>query len=214
MARAAKRPTIYTIGHSTRSLDELAEILTAHGVRQLVDIRTIRRSRTNPQFDEATIGRGLRRHRIAYRALPALGGRRPKANPPPKLPDDAWQHSAFRNYADYAQTAEFRAGLARLVVLAAKAPTAIMCSEAVWWRCHRRIVADHLIAHHVPVVHLMSRTKADPATPTPFAVIARGRVHYPKKRVRASCAASAPSPRAAASSGPTRRPRPRSRSTS
>ena len=180
----ARRPTIFTVGHSTHTLDELAEILAAHGVRQLVDIRSIRRSRTNPQFNADVIGRGLRRHRIAYRALEVLGGRRPKANPPPKLPDDAWQVSAFRNYADYAQTAEFRAGLAELLVLAAKAPTAIMCAEAVWWRCHRRIVADHLLARHVPVVHILSATKAEPATPTPFAVIARGRVHYPAKRAR------------------------------
>ena len=180
----ARKPTIFTVGHSTHSLAELAEILEAHGVRQLVDIRSIRRSRANPQFEAAALARGLRRRGIAYTAIEALGGRRPKANPPPALPDDAWQHSSFRNYADYAQTPAFRAGLAELLALAKLAPTAIMCAEAVWWRCHRRIVADHLLARGVPVVHLMSATKADPATPTPFAVLARGRVHYPAARPR------------------------------
>ena len=176
-----RAPTIFTIGHSTRSLDELAAILRAHGVRQLVDIRSIRRSRTNPQFEEGALRRYLERHAIRYRALDALGGRRPRANPPPPLPDDAWQHASFKNYADYAQTPAFRAGLDELLALAARAPTAIMCAEAVWWRCHRRIVADHLLARRVPVMHLMSETKADPATLTPFAVVARGRVYYPAR---------------------------------
>jgi uncharacterized protein (DUF488 family) len=111
--------------------------------------------------------------------IPALGGRRPKANPPPKHANDAWEHRAFRNFADHAESAEFRAGLAVLIALAKRRTVAIMCSEAVWWRCHRRIVTDHLLAHHVPVVHLMSQRATTVATPTPFAVIRRGRVHYP-----------------------------------
>ena len=170
---------IYTIGHSTRSFDELAEVLASHGVRQLVDIRSIRRSRTNPQFDEPKLARMLPRRGIAYVTLPALGGRRGKAKRPPARSNAAWQHPAFRNYADYAASVEFRDGLAHLRALAKKAPTAIMCAEAPWWRCHRRIVADHLLARGVPVVHLMTKTRAEPATLTPFAKVARGSVYYP-----------------------------------
>jgi uncharacterized protein (DUF488 family) len=174
----APRP-IYTVGHSTRTLAELRAILRAHAIDELVDVRSIRRSRTNPQFNEARLRADLARHDIRYRAIPALGGRRPKANPPSKFMNDGWQHRAFRNYADYAETAEFREGLAELIALGKRHTVAIMCSEAVWWRCHRRIIADHLLAHHVPVVHVMSQTAATTATPTPFAVVRRGRVHYP-----------------------------------
>jgi uncharacterized protein (DUF488 family) len=191
------KPTVFTIGHSTRSFDELVEVLAAHGVAQLVDIRSIRRSRTNPQFNEATLPRRLQRRGIRYVALPALGGRRPKAPERPRKSNAAWQHSAFRNYADYALTAPFRAGIAELLALAREAPSAIMCSEAPWWRCHRRIVADHLLARGVPVVHLMTRTRGEPATPTPFAVIGRGTVHYPTaSRGRAKPARSPSSGRA------------------
>jgi uncharacterized protein (DUF488 family) len=171
--------TIYTVGHSTRPFDELVEILARHGVTQLVDIRSIRRSRHNPQFEERNLARRMPRRGIVYLALPALGGRRKKAAPPPRRSNAAWQHSAFRNFADYALSEEFRAGLAELRVLAKRRPTAIMCAEAPWWRCHRRIVADHLLARHVRVVHLMTKTRAEPASLTPFAVIVRGSVHYP-----------------------------------
>jgi len=170
---------IYTIGHSTRTLAELGQILRAHGVDTLVDVRSIRRSRTNPQFNEAKLRAYLARIGIGYRVIAELGGRRPKAKVPPKHANDAWQNQAFRNFADHAETAAFRAGLAKLMVLGKQHTVAIMCSEAVWWRCHRRIIADHLMAHHVPVVHLMSQRAATEATPTPFAVIRRGRVHYP-----------------------------------
>jgi uncharacterized protein (DUF488 family) len=170
---------VYTIGHSTRSVAELVAILRAHGVDELVDIRTIRRSRANPQFGEARLRAALARRGVSYRVIAALGGRRGKPKQPPRLANDAWQHSAFRNYADYAETPEFRAGLAELMAEAKRQTVAIMCAEAVWWRCHRRIVADHLIAHHVPVLHLMSEHAATVATPTPFAVIRRDRVHYP-----------------------------------
>ncbi len=170
---------IFTIGHSTRTVAELVAILRAHGVAELVDIRSIRRSRTNPQFDEARLRAALARRGIRYHVSAALGGRRGKAKPPPRHANDAWQHAAFRNFADYAETAEFRAGLADLIARGKRRPVAIMCAEAVWWRCHRRIVADHLLAHRVPVLHLMSERAATEATPTPFAVIHRGRVHYP-----------------------------------
>jgi uncharacterized protein (DUF488 family) len=171
---------IWTVGHSTHSVAELAAIVKAHGVEQIVDIRTIRRSRANPQFNEAVIGKALAKKSVGYRIDEALGGRRGKAKVPPKLANDAWENASFKNYADYALTAEFRAGLAELVKLAKQTPTAIMCAEAVWWRCHRRIVADWLLARKVEVLHIMSETSAPEATLTPFAKIVRGRVHYPK----------------------------------
>jgi uncharacterized protein (DUF488 family) len=171
---------IWTVGHSTHSVAELAAIVKAHGVEQIVDIRTIRRSRANPQFNEAVIGKALAKKGVGYRIDEALGGRRGKAKKPPSLANDAWENASFKNYADYALTAEFRAGLAELMQVAKKTPTAIMCAEAVWWRCHRRIVADWLLARKVEVLHIMSETSAPEATLTPFAKIVRGRVHYPK----------------------------------
>jgi uncharacterized protein (DUF488 family) len=171
---------IWTVGHSTHSVAELAAIVKAHGVEQIVDIRTIRRSRANPQFNEAVIGKALARRDVGYRIDEALGGRRGKAKVPPKLANDAWENASFKNYADYALTAGFRDGLTELMAIAKQTPTAIMCAEAVWWRCHRRIVADWLIARKVEVLHIMSETSAPEATLTPFAKIVRGRVHYPK----------------------------------
>jgi uncharacterized protein (DUF488 family) len=170
--------TIWTVGHSTHTVAELAALVKSHGVAQIVDIRTIRRSRANPQFNEAVIGRALARRGVAYTILEALGGRRGKARRPPSLDNSAWENASFKNYADYALTAEFRAGLAELMRLATR-PSAIMCAEAVWWRCHRRIVADWLIAKHVSVFHIMSETSAPEATLTPFAKVTRGRVYYP-----------------------------------
>ncbi|HEX3763052.1 MAG TPA: DUF488 domain-containing protein [Kofleriaceae bacterium] len=172
---------VYSIGHSTRTLDELRTLLRVHGVRTLADIRSIRRSRTNPQFDEPALRKALGRR---YVVIDELGGRRGKPKRPPRLANDAWDHPAFRNYADHALTAEFRAGLARLLRL--PGPVAIMCAEAVWWRCHRRIVADHLLARGVPVAHILSERPAAPATLTPFAVVTRGRVHYPRNDRTAS----------------------------
>lgn len=177
--------TVFTVGHSTRTVAELAKLLTAHGIELVVDIRSFRRSRTNPQFNERRLARSLAARGLGYRALEALGGRRSKAKRPPALANDAWRVPGFRNYADYALTPEFRAGLAALLALARRKPAAIMCAEAVWWRCHRRIVTDHLLAKRVRVVHILSATKAEPATLTPFAVVTRGRVHYPRrKRIR------------------------------
>jgi hypothetical protein len=180
---------IYTIGHSTRTVDELAEMLRAHNITTLVDIRTIRRSRANPQFNGDVLGAAIAP--IAYTAIPALGGRRGKPKEPPTLANDAWQVSAFRNYADYALTPEFDTGLDELLAIAKREPVAIMCAEAVWWRCHRRIVADHLLARGIPVTHLVG--KAEPATLTPFAKVKAGRVYYPRTtRARSTAAARAP----------------------
>jgi uncharacterized protein (DUF488 family) len=167
---------LYTVGHSNRSLEELLLILRAHEVHTLVDIRRFPRSRTNPQFNGEQLQAiaGLR-----YVYSEALGGRRSNSKVDPTR-NAGWQVAAFHNYADYASSAAFRAALAELLALAARETCAIMCAEAVWWRCHRRIVADHVLAHGMPVVHLLGIAKAEPAKLTPFAKIDPDRsVRYP-----------------------------------
>lgn len=172
--------TLYTIGHSTRTADELIDVLRAFEVTRLVDIRSIPRSRTNPQFGLEVLPATLKRAGIAYTHLLSLGGRRPKSKVVDEATNAGWEVRAFHNYADYALTAPFREGLRELLKLAAGETCAIMCAEAVWWRCHRRIVADHLLARRVPVVHLFTRQKSEPASLTPFAVVTgRTKVSYP-----------------------------------
>jgi uncharacterized protein (DUF488 family) len=159
----------------------LATALRAHGVTTLVDVRHFPRSRTNPQFDGEKLATQLPRAGVAYVAMQALGGRRPKSRDVDPQRNAGWRGAAFKNYADYAETAAFRDAMARLVELARASPCAVMCAEAVWWRCHRRIVADHAIARGLNVVHIMTATTATPGTPTPFARIDRKRntVRYP-----------------------------------
>jgi hypothetical protein len=149
-------------------------------VTRLVDIRSIPRSRTNPQFNLDVLPATLHSAEIGYVHLASLGGRRTKSQRVGEGANAGWQRRPFHNYADYAETAPFREGLRELLVMASRETCAIMCAEAVWWRCHRRIVADHVLAHGVPVVHVFSREKSEPASLTPFAVIgARARVSYP-----------------------------------
>jgi len=161
--------TIYTIGHSTRPLPELIGMLKENGVDLLVDVRTVPRSRFNPQFNGEALAAPLAAAGIGYVQLKALGGLRhhPKGAPP--SPNTLWRNASFRAYADHAMTAAFRAGLAELCELAARHRPAIMCAEAVWWRCHRRIVADYLIAAGFSVVHIFDAEKREPATLTPGA---------------------------------------------
>lgn len=178
--RARTSRTLYTIGHSTRPLDELVAMLRGHGVTRLVDIRSIPRSRTNPQFNIDALPDALAGTEITYVHLAALGGRRSKITEVAADTNAGWQREPFRNYADYAETAAFRDGLRALLAMAARETCAIMCAEAVWWRCHRRIVTDHVLAHGVPVVHLLSPTRSEPAAMTPFAVVGPGAsVSYP-----------------------------------
>jgi uncharacterized protein (DUF488 family) len=171
---------IYTIGHSTRSLDELASVLRAWRIGTLVDIRTIPRSRTNPQFNADTLPAGLAEAGMRYQRLPGLGGLRKRSKGP--SPNDGWTVDAFRNYADYAETEPFARALDELLGLAAESTCAIMCAEAVWWRCHRRIVADYLLARGIPVRHIFTAEKAEDASLTPFARRqADGTLRYPKE---------------------------------
>lgn len=142
-------------------------LLLEAGVDLLVDIRSIPRSRTNPQFNREVLPETLSGARIAYRYLPALGGRRHRPRGAPPSPNGYWQNDSFRAYADYAATEPFRAGLEELCGLAERHSCAIMCAEAVWWRCHRRIVADYLLARGLAVRHILGANHIDPATPTP-----------------------------------------------
>jgi len=179
-ARTRCARTLYTIGHSTRSLDELIDILRGWSVTRLVDVRTIPRSRTNPQFNIDVLPKALGAAGLSYLQLAALGGRRGKSKSVGPCVNAGWEVQAFRNYADYAETRAFHAGLSELLAMASEETCAIMCAEAVWWRCHRRIVTDHVLAHGVPVVHLFSREKGDPASLTPFAHVGAGfAVSYP-----------------------------------
>jgi uncharacterized protein (DUF488 family) len=203
---------VYTIGHSTRTAAELVTALQAWSVETLVDIRRITRSRTNPQFDEAVLGKRLAKHGIAYTVMPAFGGRRPKTIAAAPGRNAGWDNASFKNYADYADTPPFVEGLAQLMELAAHSTCAIMCSEAVWWRCHRRIVADHLIAHGIPVFHIFTPTKATAAELTAFARVDRRRktVRYPRAgdTVTAARGSRRPAPRGRS---PASRSRPSSR---
>ena len=168
-------PTHNSIGHSTRSIEELVDILRAHGVQRLADIRTIPRSRRVPQFNSDALSATLAAAGIAYVHLPALGGLR---KPRPDSTNTAWRNESFRGYADYMATEAFTRGLDALLDLASREPTVMMCAEAVPWRCHRSLVADALLARGVRTLHLMSATKADEHVLTSFGKIVDGRVVY------------------------------------
>jgi len=161
--------TIYTIGHSTRTLDEFVAALKAAGVDCVADIRRFPRSRRYPHFNDETLGPALAKVGILYRHFPALGGRRNNRADGKPSPHLLWREPAFRNYADYAGTEEFRAACATLLSLAQQHTVAIMCAEAVWWRCHRRIVTDYLIAAGFDVIHIFDAQKREPARLTPGA---------------------------------------------
>ncbi|MGH2448221.1 MAG: DUF488 family protein [Chloroflexota bacterium] len=167
---------LYTIGHSNRSLSEFVAMLKAHGVEQLVDVRTAAGSRRNPQFMKDELDRALAAEAIQYTHLKGLGGFRKLA---PDSVNMGWRNASFRGFADYMQTDDFRSALDDLLELAAERPTAIMCAEAVPWRCHRSLIADAISARGFPVSHIMSPARANPHTLTAFARVEDGRVTYP-----------------------------------
>lgn len=170
---------IHTVGHSTRSLEELVELLRGHGVDLLIDIRTVPRSRRNPQFNRETLGESLRalEDRIGYLHLSELGGlRRGRGE---GSPNTGWQNTSFRAFADYMLTEPFAAGLGRLLELAQRHRPAILCAEAVPWRCHRSLVADALLVRGMPVFHIQSARRCSPHRLTPFARVEGGRLTYP-----------------------------------
>jgi uncharacterized protein (DUF488 family) len=158
---------VYTIGHSTRTIAEFVTLLGQASVELIVDVRAIPRSRTNPQFNADALPASLDTVGIGYDHLPALGGRRQRRRGEPPSINTLWRNESFRNYADYAATEAFRLGLGELCSLIRERCCAIMCSEAVWWRCHRRIIADYLLADSISVAHIMGNNNIQPATPTP-----------------------------------------------
>jgi uncharacterized protein (DUF488 family) len=167
---------IFTVGHSTHPIEEFAALLQAHGVSVVVDIRTIPRSRHNPQFGEDELRRSLLAFGIGYRRLEALGGlRRTTAD----SINTGWKNSSFRGYADYMQTADFSAGIDELLDIAVENTVAIMCAEAVPWRCHRSLVGDALLVRGVVVDDIYSVTSAKPHTLTRFAHVEGTAITYP-----------------------------------
>ncbi|GGL50398.1 DUF488 domain-containing protein [Wenxinia marina] len=169
-----------TIGHSIRSPQTVIDMLREAGVRLLVDVRSFPKSRTNPDFNLDSFSRLLADHQLGYRHMPALGGRRPKQ---PGVDDDLnrfWRVRSFHNYADYALGEDFQQALAELERLGSAQVVATMCSEAVWWRCHRRIITDYLLFHGHEVRHLMAPGRIDPARPSEGAHLREdGTVVYP-----------------------------------
>lgn len=175
-ARAANK-SVYTVGHSTRSLRDFILLLKAYGIEQLVDVRTIPRSRKNPQFNKDTLPSRLRRSHITYKHLKELGGLRHSQT---DSPNRGWRNSSFRGFADYMQTPEFRSNLKYLIDTAKTSRTAIMCAEALPWRCHRSLIADALTVRKIHVYHIMSPTNLRPHTITNFARVRGTRITYPE----------------------------------
>lgn len=170
-------PTIWTIGHSTRPIGEFTDLLSAHAISLLVDVRTVPRSRHNPQFNTNALAESLKEAGLASLHMPALGGLR-KAQK--DSINDGWKNASFRGYADYMQTDEFWSALDTLMSTSRLQPTAIMCAEAVPWRCHRSLIADALASRGWTVRHILSPVKADEHRLTPFAVIDGNRLVYPR----------------------------------
>jgi uncharacterized protein (DUF488 family) len=169
-------PAILTIGHSTRAIETFLELLRAHGVKRLVDVRTIPRSRYNPQFNCDTLAATLGDCGIGYTSMKELGGLRHART---DSPNTGWRNLSFRGYADYMQTPQFAAGLAALIEMARGEQTAIMCAEAVPWRCHRSLIADALLVHGCAVAHIMSASEAKPHSLTSFARVRGEQIIYP-----------------------------------
>jgi uncharacterized protein (DUF488 family) len=162
--------TVFTIGHSTRPIEDFIAALKAAGVDMVADVRRFPKSRRYPHFNGEALAPALAEAGIGYRHFPELGGRRGKRADGQPSPNTLWRQEPFRNYADYAETPEFRAAFDALTALARAGTPAIMCAEAVWWQCHRRIVADYLLAAGFAVEHIFDAKKREPATLTPGAV--------------------------------------------
>jgi len=167
--------SVWTIGHSTLPLDEFIEILQAHGIRVLADVRRFPGSRAYPHFNAGNLAGTLPGRGIAYLALTELGGRRP---PNKGSKNTAWRNASFRGYADFMETEAFAEGIARLLAATAAGPTAVMRAESVWWRCHRGLISDHLKCIGVPVQHIVNATKSEPHPYTSAARIVGGQLTY------------------------------------
>jgi uncharacterized protein (DUF488 family) len=180
MATKTKKPptSVFTIGHSTRSQEDFIALLKTHGVKRLIDIRTIPRSRRHPQFSRDALASALRAAGISYLHLKKLGGLR-RAKPNSK--NRGWRNPNFRGYADYMQTADFKVGIERAEKLAKTKPTALMCAEAVPWRCHRSLVADALLVRQLNVEHIVSGARRQVHKLTSFAKAKGKQITYPSE---------------------------------
>jgi uncharacterized protein (DUF488 family) len=167
---------VHTIGHSTHPIDEFVAILRAHGIETIADVRTVPKSRRNPQFGQDELPGSLAAAGLGYRHLKALGGLRKTSA---DSPNAGWRNESFHGYADYMQTAGFAAGIAELIELAEESPTAIMCAEAVPWRCHRSLVGDALIVRGIEVIDIFDVRKSSPERLTAFAVVDGLAITYP-----------------------------------
>jgi uncharacterized protein (DUF488 family) len=171
----SEKVTVWTVGHSTRSGEEFAQILLAHGIQVLVDVRSFPGSRRYPQFNKLALAESLASIGINYRHEPRLGGRRtPRAD----SHNTAWRNASFRAYADHMESEEFRSGVEALLELARDARGAVMCAEALWWRCHRSLIADYLKAAGHSVVHIIDQTKTEDHPFTSAARIVEGELSY------------------------------------
>jgi len=182
MAKPCSRPNVkslplmLTIGHSTRTLAEFIRLLRVHGVSRVVDVRTVPRSRHNPQFNKTSLPRLLKRAGLGYVHMPGLGGLRHAKCDSINM---GWRNSSFRGYADYMQTPEFARSLKELIALADQERSALMCAEAVPWRCHRSLIADALLVHGIQTEDIMSPSCRTVHTLTPFAKVCGGTITYP-----------------------------------
>ena len=173
---ATKRFMVMTVGHSNRTLEEFLEILRAHDVKRIVDVRTIPRSRHNPQFSRESLSFNLRAAGIGYVHLGKLGGLRSARRDSINM---GWRNKSFRGYADYMGTKRFQEGLERLIKLGGQKPCSVMCAEAVPWRCHRSLIADALLVRGISVEHILSTSRRQKHSLTPFAVVEGTRITYP-----------------------------------
>jgi uncharacterized protein (DUF488 family) len=167
---------IYTVGHGTREFEELIEVLASESVSQLADVRSFPGSRRNPQFGKDVFAEALRGAGVAYQWMPALGGRR-RPGPGPS-PNPSWRVEAFRSYADYMDSVEFRDGIEALLALAARAPTAYLCAETHWSQCHRRLISDKLWSLGHEVIHLITPARSEPHHPPTFLRVDGDRLRY------------------------------------
>ena len=177
MAHQKQKIVVFTIGHSTRPIEEFIGLLESNGVRRLIDIRTIPKSRRNPQFSADNLAASLHAARIGYLHMKALGGLR---HPRKDSVNTGWRNASFRGYADYMQTNEFEAALDRAIALAQQEPTALMCAEAVPWRCHRSLVSDALVVRGIEVREIVNESAPREHKLTPFALVEGTRITYPK----------------------------------
>jgi uncharacterized protein (DUF488 family) len=168
---------IYTIGHSTRPIDEFIRILDAFEIKQVIDVRTIPRSRHNPQYNEGELGDSLRQHGIEYARLDGLGGLRHTTK---NSENTAWKNASFRGFADYLQTPDFSRSVETLIELTREKRSVIMCAEAVPWRCHRSLIGDALLVRNIDVEDIFDETHSKPHLLTPWARVDGNRITYPE----------------------------------